>query len=144
VSERVPSDHASVTTYRATIARSGGTRRPCLRLPDEADVEAGEFVRLLLDGTHTHARVDEDASGRFVRGAYDNKRLARNPGEGENRLDEWCEETGRGPGSAVELDEIDAGFCYGLREPGVRTVYRVPKRPNQSLADIAERFGGDE
>jgi hypothetical protein len=143
VSERVPSDHPSVTTFRASIARSGGTRRPCLRLPDEAAVEAGDLLRLSLDGTLAHARVDEDASGRLVRGAFDNKRLARNPGEGENRLVEWCDEADRGPGSAVELDELDAGFCYGLRAPGERVVYSVPKRPNQSLTDIAEKFGRD-
>lgn len=144
MSERVPSDHASVTTFRASIARSGGTRRPCLRLPDEAAVDEGDLIRLLAGGGHYHARVDADASGRLVRGAYDNKRLARNSGEGENRLAEWCSETGRGPGSAVELDELEPGFCYGLREPGKRTVYSVPKRPNQSLSDIAEKFGRDE
>jgi hypothetical protein len=144
VSERVPSDHPSVTTFRASIARSGGTRRPCLRVPDDAGVEAGDLIRLSLDGTLAHARVDEDASGRLVRGAFDNKRLARNPGEGENRLVEWCDDNDRGPGSAVELDELDAGFCYGLRVPGARVVYSVPKRPDQSLADIAEKFGRDE
>ncbi|SFR70078.1 DUF7112 family protein [Halogeometricum limi] len=144
MSERVPSDHASVTSYRATVARSGGTRRPCLRVPDEVSLSDGDIVRLSLDGELYHARVDADSSGRLIRGAYDNKRLARTPGEGTNRLVEWCEKTGRGPGSAVELDVLDAGFCYGLREPGKRTVYSVPQRPNESLSNIAEKFTRDE
>ncbi|MUV57013.1 hypothetical protein [Halogeometricum sp. CBA1124] len=145
MSERVPSDHDSVTSYRATIARSGGTTRPCLRLPDEmSDVEDGDVVRLSLDGELRHARVTADSSGHLLRGAYDNKRLARTPGEGTNRLVEWCEKSGRDPGSAVELDELDAGFCYGLRVPGKRTVYTVPDRPNESLSNIAEKFARDE
>ncbi|QCC48782.1 DUF7112 family protein [Halobellus limi] len=140
MSERIPSDHASVTSLRATIARSGGTRRPCLRLPDDVAVEEGDVVRLLLDGATTHARVAADSSGLLVRGAYDNERLTREPGEGENRLVEWCADHDRGPDDAVELDELDSGFCYGLREPGDRVVYDVPGRPDQSLRDIASSF----
>ena len=140
MSERIPSDHASVTGLRATIARSGGTRRPCLRLPGDASVDEGDVVRLLLDGVTTHARVVSDSSGPIVRGAYDNERLAREPREGENRLVEWCENHDRNPGDAVELDELDPGFCYGLREPGERVVYDVPRRPDQSLRDIASSF----
>jgi hypothetical protein len=76
-----------------------------------------------------------------IRGAYDNKRLARTPGEGENRLVEWCHDHDRGPGDAVELDELDDGYQFGLRVPGVRTVYRITQRPNDSLSSIAEKFG---
>ncbi|MFB6089574.1 MAG: hypothetical protein ABEJ97_00820 [Halobellus sp.] len=140
MTERVPSDHDSVTSFRASIARSGGTRRPCLRLPDDAAVEEGDVVRLLLDGTTTFARVSADSGGLLVRGAYDNERLAREPREGENRLVEWCDRHDRGPDDAVELDELDPGYCYGLREPGDRTVYDVPARPNESLRDIASSF----
>ena len=137
MSERVPSDHSSVTTLRAHLARSGGTRRPCLRLPDAAAVDSGDVVRLLLDGTVTHARVDADASGTLIRGAYDNERLVRSPREGDNRLVEWCTAHDRGPDDAVELDELDSGFSYGLRDPGDRVVYDVPGRPDSSLRDIA-------
>ncbi|MFB6092801.1 MAG: hypothetical protein ABEK02_07305 [Haloquadratum sp.] len=138
--ERVPSDHASVTSLRASLARSGGTTRPCLRLPDEAAVDEGDVVRLLLGGATTFARVAADATGLLVRGAYDNERLVRTPREGENRLIEWCDAHDRSPGDAVELDELDPGFCYGLREPGDRVVYDVPSRPDQSLRDIASQF----
>ena len=138
MSERVPSDHPSVTALRATIARSGGTRRPCLRFPDDAAVEVGDRIRLLLDGTTAHARVESDASGMLIRGAYDNERLVRSPGEGDNRLVEWCEAYDRDPGDAVEVDELDPGFCYGVRDPGDRVVYDVPSRPDESLRGIAE------
>lgn len=137
MAEHVPSDHDSVTTFRASIARSGGTRRPCLRLPDDAAVAEGDVVRILLDGATTFAQVRADSSGPLVRGAYDNERVAREPREGENRLVEWCDGHDRGPGDAVELDELDPGYCYGLREPGDRVIYDVPARPNESLRDIA-------
>jgi len=143
VPDRVPSDHASVASVRASLARSGGTRRPCLRLPDGLDVTAGDLVRLVLDGRERHACVDEDARGLLLRGAYDNRRLARNPGEGENRLVEWCREHDRGPDEAVELDEVVAGSLYGLRVPGDRVVYEVVEGPKESLASIAERLDGD-
>lgn len=139
--EQLPSDHPSVQTYRAHIARSGGTRRPCLRVPDDIPAADGDFVRLHLDGTAYHARLAADASGFVIRGAYDNKRLARTPGEGENRLVEWCRENDCTPDDAVELDELDGGYQFGLRVPGVRTVYRITERPNDSLSSIAEKFG---
>lgn len=141
--ERVPSDHPSVTTVGASVARSGGTTRPCLRLPAEFGLEAGDIVRLVLDGTQYHATVGEDSQGLLIRGAYDNRRLARNPGEGENRLVEWSDASGRGVGSSVEVDEVDPGFFYGVRVPGKRTVYSVPKQPKDSLASIAERLDDD-
>ncbi|EMA08567.1 DUF7112 family protein [Haloferax denitrificans] len=139
--EQLPSDHPSVQTFRANIARSGGTRRPCLRVPDGVTAEDGDFVRLHLDGTAYHARLSADASGLVIRGAYDNKRLARTPNDGENRLVEWCREHDRADGDAVELDELDDGYQYGLRVPGVRQVYRITERPNDSLSSIAEKFG---
>ena len=143
--DRVSSDSSSVTTRRGSLARSGGTRKPCLRLPDDVELADGDVFRLVLDGDEYHARVAADDSGLFVRGAYDNRRLVRTPGEGTNRLVEWCREVGRGPGDAVELDAVDPGYLYGLRAPGARTVYRVTPRPDQSLAAIAERLdGGDE
>lgn len=135
--ERIPHDHPSVQTYRAYLARSGGTRRPCLRVPDDADLDAGDVIRLVLDGTQYHAEVGEDAQGLLVRGAFDNRRLARAPGEGENRLLEWADDHDREPGDAVDFDEVEPEFLYGLRAPGERAVYEATERPNQSLADIA-------
>ena len=136
--DSVPSDHDSVVTRRAKMVRSGGTRRPCLRLPDDVDVAGGDLIRLVLDGSTRHARVEADATGRLVRGAFDNRRLARSGGDGTNRLVEWADAHDRGPGSAVELDEVEAGFLYGLRVPGERAVYEATESPDDSLASIAE------
>lgn len=145
MTDRIPSDHASVRTVRGKLARSGGTRRPCLRLPDElADsLDPGDYVRLALDGDATHARVSEDANGLVVRGAYDTKALARDPGGAENRLVEWVESTGRSVDSAVEVDEVEAGYFYGVRVPGRRTVYAPSTPPSDSLSSIAEELDGD-
>jgi hypothetical protein len=145
VSDRVASDGDAVTTYRAELARSGGTRRPCLRLPDAAAVDAGDVIRLVLDGDEYHARVETDARGRLLRGAYDNRRLARTDGEGErdNRLVEWVGSVDREAGDAVDLDEVTPGYLYGVRVPGRRTVYAVTRRPDASLADIAESLDPD-
>ncbi|WP_224267805.1 DUF7112 family protein [Haloprofundus salinisoli] len=138
--DRVSHDNPSVTTYRARLERSGGTRRPCLRLPDEVEAEGGDVVRLVLDGDERHAKVDSDAQGPLIRGAYDNRRLARTPGAGENRLVEWAESNDRKPGTSVELDEVEPGYLYGLRVPGKRAVYSVTHQPKSSLADIARQL----
>jgi hypothetical protein len=144
VPERVPSDHPSVTTYRARLERSGGTRRPCLRLPADVDddVTAGSSVRLVLDGNEYHASVTSDTSGLVVRGAYDNRRMARER-DGPNRLVEWARTAERGPGDAVELDAVVPGTLYGLRVPGVRAVYEATEPPSDSLSAIAESLDGD-
>lgn len=143
MAERVPSDHPSVTTYRATLARSGGTTRPCLRVPDACAVAAGDVVRLVLDGEERHAPVTSDTNGRVVRGAYDNRRMARER-QGPNRLVEWAEAAGHAPGDAVELDEVEAGTLYGLRSPGTRTVYVATETPRDSLSSIAESLSDDD
>jgi hypothetical protein len=152
VTDRVPSDHASVRTVRAALARAGGTRRPCLRLPGGADgadgsdglaVESGDLVRLVLDGRTSHARVDGDARGLVVRGAYDNRRVARER-DGRNRLVEWAAAAGLEPGDAVEVDEVEPRHLYGVRVPGRRAVYEATSPPDDSLASIAERLDGED
>ncbi|WP_277554787.1 DUF7112 family protein [Halobaculum limi] len=140
MSDRLASDAPSVTSLRAHLARSGGTRLPCLRLPDEAAVSAGDEIRLVLDGDQRHAEVAADAKGLLVRGAYDDRRLLRESasGEGENRLVEWARTHDRDPGDAVEVDEVDPGYLYGVRVPGERAVYTVTKRVDKGLQDIAD------
>lgn len=138
MSDRVASDGDAVTTYRARLARSGGTRRPCLRLPDEVAFDAGDLIRLVLDDTEYHARVEADAQGTLIRGAADNRRLARADGEGANRLVEWVRSTDRETGQSVDLDEVTPGYLYGVRVPGERAVYAATRRPDSSLSSIAE------
>jgi hypothetical protein len=138
VPDRVASDGDGVTTHRARVARSGGTRRPCLRLPAAVDLGEGDVIRLVLDGDQYHARVVADADGPLLRGAYDNRRLARTAGEGENRLVAWLRDIDRDPGASVEFDEVTPGYLYGVRVPGKRTVYDVTRKPDSSLSAIAE------
>ncbi|WP_435145497.1 DUF7112 family protein [Halobaculum sp. P14] len=144
--DRIASDADSVDTYRAHLARSGGTRLPCLRVPDDAAVADGDEIRLVLDGDERHAEVTADSSGLVVRGAYDNRRLLRERGgDADNRLVEWCRDHDREPGDAVDLDEVDPGYLYGLRVPGDRVVYTVRGRPDENLQRIADSLlGGDE
>ncbi|ELZ39445.1 DUF7112 family protein [Halorubrum tebenquichense] len=148
---RVPSDGEDVASVRVSLARSGGTRRPCVRLPnddaldgrvesgscDALGVSAGDLVRVAIDREEYHARVASDSKGRLLRGASDNRRLAREAGEGANRLVEWLDANDREPGEGVVLDVVVPGELYGLRIPGDRTVYDANRGPRSSLADIA-------
>lgn len=140
--DRLPSDHASVRTERAQVERSGGTRRPCLRLPDGLDAERGDYLRLVLDGDEYHARVQADASGLLLRGAYDLRSEAKDPGRAENRLVEWLQEHDREPDDPLDLDVLEAGERYGLRLPGERVVYTDTSSPGSSLQDIAKDLDG--
>lgn len=151
---RVASDDESVAAVRVSLARSGGTRHLCVRLPAdtalEGRVESGscdtlsltdsDLIRLDIDRSTYHARVDADTEGRLLRGAFDDRRRARTPGEGQNRLTEWLGASDREPGDSVVLDVVIPGEQYGLRLPGERTVYDVVRGPRSSLTDIAERL----
>ncbi|MES3161911.1 MAG: hypothetical protein PPP55_10145 [Halorubrum sp.] len=148
---RVPSDDESVAAIRVDLARSGATRRPCVRLPDDADLgervesgtcdrlrlTAGDLVRVVIDREERYARVASDSRGRLLRGAFDDRRRARTDGEGQNRLVDWLESHDCGPGDVVVLDVVVPGELYGLRIPGERTVYDATRGPRSSLADIA-------
>ncbi|MGM0606031.1 MAG: DUF7112 family protein [Halobacteriota archaeon] len=144
MTERVASDSDAVETHRAEISRLGGTRNLCLRLPESAcnELNAADFVRLVIDRTERHARVEADARGLLLRGAFDNRRLARTAGAGDNRLAAWLSELDRGEGDGVAFDVVLAGELYGVREPGKRAVYVAREGPADSLASIAERLDG--
>ncbi|WP_418280658.1 DUF7112 family protein [Halorubrum sp. DTA98] len=153
---RVPSDDESVASVRASLARSGGTRRLCVRVPNDEEIaskldsgecdslrsSAGDLVRLTIDRETYHARVERAGGRRLLRGAFDNKRLARTPGEGSNRLHEWIDDHGGEEGDVVLLDVLAPGDAYGLRFPGERTVYDVRRGPRSSLSDIANDLDG--
>ncbi len=148
---RVPSDDESVASVRIDLARSGGTRRPCVRIPTDAELdgrvesgtcdrlelEPGDLVRVVIDGDERHARVESDSRGRLLRGAFDDRRRARSGTEGPNRLTEWLADIDRDPGDVVVLDVVVPGELYGLRAPGERTMYDATRGPRSSLADIA-------
>lgn len=109
---------------------------------DAFGVAAGDLVRVVIDGAERHARVAADATGRLFRGAFDDRRRARDPGAGANRLVEWLDATGLAPGASVVLDVVVPGELYGLRAPGERVVYDATRGPRSSLADIARDLDG--
>ena len=151
---RVPSDDESVASIRVDIARSGGTRRPCVRLPNDPDlagrvesgtceslgVVAGDHIRVVIGREECHASVESDSRGRLLRGAFDDRRRARTPGEGTDRLGEWLDAHDREPGDVVVLDVVVPSELYGLRIPGERTTYDATRGPRSSLADIARNL----
>jgi hypothetical protein len=153
---RVPSDDEGLASIRVSLARSGGTRRPCVRIPEDDELDgrvesgtceslemaAGDVVRVAIDREEYHAPVTADSTGRLVRGAFDNRRLAREAGEGENRLVAWLDANGREPGESVVLDVVVPGELYGLRIPGERVVYEATRGPRSSLSDIARDLDG--
>lgn len=147
MAQRVASDHASVTTIDATLAASGAAGSPCIEIPaDSTDrFTPDEVVRLVLDDHEYRAHVQYPLSGDGLRitGAFDTPRLARNPGEGENRLREWYDEGDLDFGRTVHLDIVEDGFLYGLRRPGERAVYEVKEKPDEGLAAIADGLDGE-
>lgn len=154
---RVPSDDETLPSVRVDLARSGGTRRPCVRLPDDSSlsdrvesgscetlgVDAGDLVRIVIDRQEYHARVGSDSRGLVFRGAFDDRRRAR-AAEGPNRLTAWLAGADREPGDVVVLDVLVSGESYGLRLPGERTLYDVKRGPRSSLADIARGLDGPQ
>jgi hypothetical protein len=141
MTQRVSSD--TTETVRATLAQAGATNRANIEIPadDEESFPADEIVRIVMDDTEYRARIERPLTGdgRLIRGVYDTPRLARNPGEGENRLSEWFADSNRSFGQSVLIDVVEAGFKYGIREPGSRAVYEATEAPNGSLADIAQQ-----
>jgi len=146
VPERIRSDSPSVETVRATVARSGGTRRPEVRLP--ADRPDGLFpgdgseavVRVVLDGSEYHAPVANVSGTTALRGAYDNARRARER-DGTDRLAEWIADRNLDFERSVLLDIVIPGEQYGLRAPGEEAVYAVRQGPANDLQDITRDLG---
>jgi hypothetical protein len=148
MADRIASDHASLSTVRATLVRSGALDRPKIEIPaDETDADRfpdGELVRIVADDTEYRTRIEAPLTGdeREFRGLYETPRLARNPDDGENHLASWVDSTGVEFGQSVLVDVIEAGFKYGLREPGQRVFYEATESPDEGLADIANELDG--
>lgn len=135
MTDRLPSDHPSVETVRATLARRGRTRSR-LALPAD-DRFPPTTVRLVLDGDTCHGRIERSREeGVEINGAYGNARLARER-DGEDRLEAWRRSAGIDYGRSVLVDVVEAGFLYGVREPGERVVYDAVESPDEGLATIA-------
>jgi len=142
VADRLPSDHDAVTTHRVTVSRVGRTDRPRIELPDSVDLDEGDVVECVLDGTEYHAIVETTTTGtRTIQRVADNTRLAHEGG-GENRLVEWVRDADVSLDGSAHLDVVTAGYKYGLRTPGTRVVYSATDAPDDSLADIARDLDG--
>lgn len=138
MADRIASDNDSVSTHRLTLETAGRTSRPRLELPDDLAVDDGDVVRLTLDGSDCHARVERSLDGTLeLQGAFDNPRLARSE-DGVDRLAEWVDDSDAEPGRSVLLDVLAEGYHFGLREPGQRVVYTVREPPDDSLSSIAQ------
>jgi hypothetical protein len=140
--DRVAADNPSVETVRATLAAAGAIGRPRIAVPEDAvgSFPVGDVVRLVLGGRTRYARIDRALDDSVeIRGAYDNRRLAREA-DGENRLVEWAEREGIDVGRSVLVDVVEPGELYGIRRPGTDAVYELPETTrDDSLAAIAER-----
>lgn len=137
--ERVSSENPSISTFRATLAPSGATSRPRIELPaDSLSALPDGPVRLVLDGTTYHAPVRLTESGPIIRGAYDNARLARSPGEGTNHLPAWVQAMDLAIGRSVMVEVVVPETLLGARPPGVTAVYEPVDLPASSLRSIAE------
>ena len=141
MTERIRSDSPAVETIRATVARSGGTRRPEVRLPpDSAAAVPDGAVRLVIGGSEYHAPVASVSGTTALRGAYDNARRARER-DGTDRLAEWIADRDLDFERSVLLDVVIPGEQYGLRAPGEEAVYAVRQGPANDLQDIARDLG---
>ena len=145
MTDRVPSDHPSIETYRISLDRRGRLDRPRLDFSAvDLDLPTDEVVRLTLDGETYHARITETFEGGLeIRGAYDNPRLARDGTDGTDRLAEWRAANDLDFGRSVLFDVVVPDYAYGLRVPGERAVYEATTPPDRSLQSIARSLDGD-
>lgn len=140
VPARIPSDHDSIETLRATVERVGRTDRLKISLPSDADLglDADDVVRLEIDDRTYHTRVETDFDGnREFRGAFRSPTLARDPDADRDHLSNWLDDAGVDTGNSVLVDVVTEGVQYGLRAPGTRAVYEAADEGNDSLASIA-------
>ncbi len=138
MTDRIPSDHETITSHRVSLSSVGRTSRVQVVLPDALDCDPFDIVSLALSGRNYHSQLTRAVSGDIViMGAFANRRLARTA-EGENQFQQWVADSGRGPGDSLELDVLRDGFAYGLRIPGERVIYEPPEPQRSSLSDIAQ------
>ncbi|MFB6266879.1 MAG: hypothetical protein ABEI31_04400, partial [Halodesulfurarchaeum sp.] len=113
---RIGHDHPDVVTRAVTLERYAATDRPEIRLEEAPELEDGDVVRIVIEGTEYRARITARQDGTLViRGVYETPRLARNPGDGTDYLPTWIETHDLSWGRTVHLDVVEPGFRYGLR-----------------------------
>lgn len=142
MTDRVPSDHATVDSRRVHLSTVGRTRRLQIVLPGVLDCELEDVVSLSLEDRSRWAQVTASLDGEPTLQGASRTRQAARTGTGENDLREWLDEHGLAAGDALVLDVLREGYAYGLRRPGERVVYAPPDPPDSSLADIARDLDG--
>lgn len=140
MADRVPSDHPSVHTVRATLTET--TTGYSLEIP-AADADrfgADEVVRLVLAGEELFARAERPLTGDglVIPGVYETPGAARDPRDATDRLPDWAADQGVRAGGSVLVDVVEPSFLYGLRAPGRTAVYTAREPPSDSLSSIAE------
>lgn len=133
--DRVPSDHETVETVRVRLVAHGP--KTAVAVPTSVSVPTDDLVRVAIDGTTYHGQFEDFADGPRLTGLFDTPTVARAPGDGTNRLQEWLSDLDQSRGQSLQLDIIESGFKYGLREPGERAIYDAPTPPDDGLASIA-------
>lgn len=141
MTDRVSSDHDSVSSHRVHLTQVGRTRRRQIELPDELTCAVDDVVWCSLEGTPAHAQVVSTLGGpNAIQHAFANQQLARTRTEGTDRFDEYLDAQDLAVGDPLVLDVLREGFAYGLRRPGQRVVYEPPEPPDETLADIARNL----
>lgn len=145
--DRIPSDHDSVDVIRATLARHGG-QRVRVEVPQyHADrFPRGDVFRVVVGGSRRYARIEPHltADTLLITGAYDGPITTRDRSEAPDRLTEWVNATGLGPGDPVLIDVVTEDYLYGIRHPGDRVFYDDPEPPDDDLVAIARKLASDE
>lgn len=141
--DRMSHTHPSIETYRGTLSRAGGTRRPVVRL-QEQDAEIfppDTTVRVEVNEQEYHAVLQRAMDTVEFNGLFDSPRFARNATEDRNYLPTWVKEhDSLTIGREILVDVIDPGFKYGYRVPGRNATYSTISRPNPALQDIAQQL----
>lgn len=133
----LPSDHPTVETVRATVARHGGGRR--LDLPEGVGLSTG-IMRVECESGTRFARVESVSGTPAIVGLYATADAARAGDVDRNRLADWLAAVDRPPGRSVLVDVLEPGADIGLRAPGQRLVYRVRDPPDPSLRGLADEL----
>lgn len=141
--DRISHTHPSIETYRGTLSRAGGTRRPVVRL-QEQNIEIfppDTTVRVEVNEQEYHAKLQRAMDTIEFNGLFDSPRFARTATEDRNYLPTWVKEhDSLGTGRELLVDVLDPGFKYGFRIPGRNATYSAITRPKSALHDIAQQL----
>lgn len=138
MTDRVASDHPSIATVRATVARHGGRRRRIELPTDATDVLPSDgVIEVVVEERTRFGRCRSIGDTPAIVGIYATRAAAIGTVDGENLLEAVLDAADRQRGSSVLIDVLDANSRIGLRSPGDTAVYDVVRSRTSSLDDIA-------